>query len=488
MKTKISKTINGNSLHNNHIFQITTSFFNIIFKILFMKLKNRLIYVLLMIVSSLSSFAQNPLRKVVFTLNENESIVSNEYYLMQQFNKNRFACMVYDNVRKKSTFILNGKRIKTGNFPPDYTYNICQLHSFNVANDSNYIITFEQNDKLYINYNGIIDGGFEKIELPSKFWNFIISEKNFDYLYKLADRWYVHKNGKNKKVDFIESQYKDGKYYVFYNGNSFGPFQGTSQLQLTQSGKYGFVYYNDWYKDWHVNNNGIISKTYENISNFIILEDGKWAYIFKENGKWFVNINGSISKFYDDVKNLNFSADGKWAYSFKEYGKWYINENGSFSKAYDDVIDLIILQNGKLAYCFIEDQKTRVNINGSISKGYEMVSDLEVSEDGKWSYQFKENGNWFINNNGIINNGFSSINTDNNGNLIFWGDPGELEISSANKEHSFYSSYKYEYVVIDGRPIGKSPAIQSWYDEKKNTFIWTAIEGKELLTYEYKLD
>jgi len=78
------------------------------------------IYFLLMIVSSLCAFAQNPLRKVVFTLNENESIVSNEYYLMQQFNKNRFACMVYDNVRKKSTFIFNGKRIKTGNFPPEY--------------------------------------------------------------------------------------------------------------------------------------------------------------------------------------------------------------------------------------------------------------------------------------------------------------------------------------------------------------------------------
>ena len=445
-----------------------------------------------MISSSLWAFGQNPLRKVVFTLNENESIVSNEYYLMQQFNKNRFACMVYDNLRKKSTFILNGKRIKTGNFPPEYADDLCELHSFNVANDSNYIITYQQNNKWYINFNGFIDGGFEDIKVPPRTWDLITTEKTYDYLYKLADRWYAHKYGKNKKIDFIESQYKDGKYYVFYNGNSFGPYQGASQFQLTKSGKYGFAYYNDWYKDWHVNNNGIISKSYEYISDFIILEDGKWAYIFKENEKWFVNINGSISKFYDQVKNLNFSADGKWAYSFKEYGKWYINDNGSFSKAYDDISDLIILQSGKFAFSFIEDKKSYVNINGSISKGYEMVSDILVSEDGKWSYHFKEYGNWFINNNGNISNGFSSIITDNKGNLTWWGDrireQDENEILSKNKEHSFYSSYKYEYVVVDGRPIGKSPAIQSWYDEKKNTFIWTAIEGKELLTYEYKLD
>jgi hypothetical protein len=445
-----------------------------------------------MIASSLCSFAQNPLRKVVFTLNENESIVSNEYYLLQQFNKNRFACMVYDNVRKKSTFIFNGKRIKTGNFPPEYADDQCELQSFNVANDSNYIITYQQNNKLYINFNGFIDGGFEEIKVPPRSWDLVTTEKTYDYLYKLADRWYVHKNGKNKKIDFIESQYKEGKYYVFFNGNSFGPFQGVSQFQLTKTGKYGFAYYNDWYRDWHVNNNGIISKAYENVSNFMISEDGKWAFTFKENGKWFVNINGSISKFYENVNNLIISTSGKSAYCFQENGKWYINDNGNISKAYDDVSDLIFLQDGKLAFSFKEGEKWRVNIAGNISKGYESIRYISVSEDGKWSYQFYENGKWYTNNNGNINIGFSSIMTDNKGNLTWWGDlireQDENEILSKNKEHSFYSSYKYEYVVIDGRPIGKSPAIQSWYDEKKNTFIWTAIEGKELLIYEYKLD
>jgi len=457
-----------------------------------MNLKSLSIYVLLMIVSSSSSFAQNTLRKVVFTLNENESIVSNEYYLMQKFNKNRFACMVYDNIRKKSTFILNGKRIKTGNFPPKYDDDQCELYSFNVANDSNYIIKYQQNNKWYINFNGFIDGGFEELMVPPRTGLFKTTEKNCDYMYKLADRWYAHKNGKNKKIDYIQSQYKDGKDYVIYNGISFGPYQYISDLQITKSGKYGFAYYNDWDKAWHVNINGITSKTYESISDFMILEDGKWAFTFKENGKRFVNINGSISKFYENVNNLIISTGGKSVYCFQENGKWYINDNGNISKPYEYVCDLIILQDGKLAFRFKEGGKYYLNIAGNISNGYVSTTKIIMSEDGKWSYYFYEDGKWNENNNGNIIYGFSSISTDNKGNITWWGDrirqQDENEILSKNKEHSFYSSYKYEYVVIDGRPIGKSPAIQSWYDEKKNTFIWTAIEGKELVIYEHKLD
>ena len=62
-----------------------------------------------------------------------------------------------------------------------------------------------------------------------------------------------------------------------------------------------------------------------------------------------------------------------------------------------------------------------------------------------------------------------------------------LELYSSDKEHSFYSSYNYEYVVIDGNRFSKSPALHAWYDKDKNAFIWNAVEGKELVVYEYKL-
>ena len=63
-----------------------------------------------------------------------------------------------------------------------------------------------------------------------------------------------------------------------------------------------------------------------------------------------------------------------------------------------------------------------------------------------------------------------------------------LKFYSTDKKHVFLSNYGYDFVTIDGTPYGKSPCIQAWYDEKKNAFIWNAIEGKELVVYEYKLD
>jgi hypothetical protein len=62
-----------------------------------------------------------------------------------------------------------------------------------------------------------------------------------------------------------------------------------------------------------------------------------------------------------------------------------------------------------------------------------------------------------------------------------------IDIYSENLEHTMISDYRYEYVVIDGESYGKSPAFQAWYDSDKKSFIWSAIEGKELVVYEFKL-
>lgn len=62
-----------------------------------------------------------------------------------------------------------------------------------------------------------------------------------------------------------------------------------------------------------------------------------------------------------------------------------------------------------------------------------------------------------------------------------------VETMSADRQHSFFSDYAYEYVVIDGQPVGKSPALYAWYNKSSNSFVWNSIEGKELVVYEYML-
>ena len=54
--------------------------------------------------------------------------------------------------------------------------------------------------------------------------------------------------------------------------------------------------------------------------------------------------------------------------------------------------------------------------------------------------------------------------------------------------HFFHANIGYNFVVIDGNSYGKGYAVQAWYDEKKNAFVWTAVEDRELVVYEYKLN
>ena len=54
--------------------------------------------------------------------------------------------------------------------------------------------------------------------------------------------------------------------------------------------------------------------------------------------------------------------------------------------------------------------------------------------------------------------------------------------------HSFYFSYDYDYVVIDGQRFGKAFPFEYRYDKDKNAFVWYCLEGRDLTIYEYALD
>ena len=55
--------------------------------------------------------------------------------------------------------------------------------------------------------------------------------------------------------------------------------------------------------------------------------------------------------------------------------------------------------------------------------------------------------------------GIGVVGNEFNDNVTHWVTASEYDFTSQNDKHSFYSSYQYEYVVIDGRPYGKTPAI-----------------------------
>jgi hypothetical protein len=417
-----------------------------------MKSKNLLLSLLLLVATvATSAFGQNPKREVVFTLNANEVIYENEYALFQTLNQNRFTCITHDTITDKYTFVFNGQRIKT----VSEKYDIVHLDYVNLGEAKGYAFSYEENGKWYINYHGVVDGGFEDILWKDDYY-VRTSERDYDYLYKLAGRWYTSKNGKRKKANAIERIYKDGQDYVNVDGSVGGPYDDIDYLRLTESGKY--------------------------------------AYSYKDNDKYYVNINGSIvGGHFDDIDDLRLTESGKYAYRYNDNGKWYVNINGStVGGPYDEYIyGLTLTEDGKYAYIYEDDNnKYYINVNGSTVGGpYEShycyisyTKDLTLTEDGKYSYRFQKDRKYYINTNGVV--------TEDRAYRIFEGayNHDDLDLTSKDGKHSFYSSYEYEYVVIDGRPYGKSPAINAWYDESKNAFIWNAVERRELVVYEYKLD
>jgi hypothetical protein len=511
-----------------------------------------------------SAFGQTPQREVVFTLNANEVIYKNEYALFQTLNQNRFACITHDTITNKYTFVFNGQRIKTvSEIRKDY---IDCIDYVNPGEAKGYAFSYKENGKWYINYHGVVDGGFENMRWEDDY-DVRTSERDYDYLYKLVGSWYTSKNGKKKRANVIERIYKDGQYYVNVDGSTVGgPYDDIDDYTFTESGKYTYSYkdndkyyvningsivggpYDDIddytftesgkyaysYKDndeYYVNINGsIVGEPYDYIHYLTFTESGKYAYRYADNGKYYVNINGSIvgrlsddynpyigyirltesgkyayeyednDKYYvningsivggpyDDIDYLTLTESGKYAYRYKENDndKWYVNVNGStVGGSYDEYIyDLRLTESGKYAYKYKDNGKWYANINGSTVGPYDYIGDLTLTEGGKYSYDFRKDRKNYINTNGVVtvDKAYRIFDTDNYEKAL-----DLLDLTSKDGKHSFYSSYKYEYVVIDGRPYGKSPAINGWYNESKNAFIWNAVEGRELVVYEYKL-
>lgn len=419
------------------------------------------------------SVGQNPKREVIFTMNPNEVIFQDEYFAYNYFGQNRFACILRDTITDKYTFVFNGKRVlsstemigvnylnlnETNGYAVHYysngvdynniTLNIRGTVYENVDDwyaDENYeniSYTTEKQDGYYMHYRGMTDGPFEKIEF----------NKDYDYTYLLAGKWWGHRNGKNELMpedtsNKIYTAYEDGKYYLYVNGTKSQAYDSYIHLYTTKSGKYAYTYENSTNKKnerTYVNINGTETIIYGNILDLILNESGKYLYSYRENGKWYININGSVSQSYDDVGRLYLLTEsGKYAYTYTKNQKIYVNINGNtVSGGYSLVWSLLLAESGKYAYYHqINGGKYCVNINGIVSQSYDGVSDLYLTKSGKYAYIYQNNGKWYVNINGIVSQGYDEITNDNG--YLF-------HLYESGKYAYVYQNNGKEYLNING--------------------------------------
>ena len=288
----------------------------------------RIITLIIALCATFSLLAQNSnlKREVLFTLGENEEIYGSEYFAAQYLNQNRFACIVRDTLKKTYTFVFNGKLIITIN---DWI----RVNYLNVNEENGYIFYYHKEEEgYYVNCKGVEDGSFEDVSFNPSYYK-LDYDGDYDFFYKLAGRWYVHKDGRNKLIpqkennktkNEISFEREKNKYYVTINGVRIPNQQGYDMvydyLKLTESGKYAYMYRNNGKS--YVNINGKSSQGYDDVYGDVKLtESGKYAYKYSDNDKYYVNINGTIHGAYDDL------------YSHANY-PFYINDNGDFSFYY----------------------------------------------------------------------------------------------------------------------------------------------------------
>jgi len=163
-------------------------------------------------ISVQTSFAQsnNLKREVVFTLRENEVIGSGEYKFSQSVDRYNFVCIIYNKATKRNTFVFNGKRIVEENENLKFSEWLSDFIT-DLTQENGYIFHFwkEEDGKTnhYVNYKGKVNGPFENVQIGKC----VSSGKiDFEYLYQIADEWYVHKsNGQNKNVRMYEASISD---------------------------------------------------------------------------------------------------------------------------------------------------------------------------------------------------------------------------------------------------------------------------------------
>ena len=474
-----------------------------------------LVLVLLIPYFKMSHAQTNQTKKeVLLTLGKNEILISDEYYVSQKLDKNHFACMVEDTISNKQSFIFNGQRVFSGE---PYSFTVLD---FDVNSKNDYKIRFKENDKFMVKCRGRVEGPFEDVVGYKSRLYYVNLDKvpeKFDYFYQLADRWYSSYKGEITQLEPKSretwSSYgtirtkvlENGKWMhvlEVYSGNdsqkfvtedsivNFGGSLENLAIIYLKNGRYYFKF--DDKTSAPFNADHLNSREYNN-SN-IYVSGSNYMYTYKKDGKTFININGNISApITGGVRNAKILPDGSYVYAIYNAKKCNIVINGKRSSDMDELDGIEFNKNGYI-YVYRNGEQDFININGRRSKGYIDIHALDFKKDGTYSYRYIEKDGWiYENKNGIVKRTqnrkipeYTYVYTS--GHRLFENSTEKYELISSNNKHNFYTNYRYDYVIIDGKRYGNAPAIKAWYDNTNNTFAWNAWEDKDLVFYELQLD
>lgn len=457
--------------------------------------------------SSIWSFAQTSslTKKLLYTLQPHEIIYGDEALTSLKKNVSNFCLITYDTLSDKNSFVYNGKRMLTLN-DSDYFW----VETLNL-NQNGFSLQYRKDGQDYLISNGTTIGPYEDIFL-------LRCEKTNElgYFYKLGSKYYFKVNNEkygpflqsHSGINLIDSQKSflglynwsaqvtasvanqqtfemidnGGELTVLLNGKIIDTRRGLRKYNVSSGNSYGYLcdantnYSSNLYLELMVNGvsrgNHLASEfKYDDI--FFMNQSDCYYSKIESTGLHAMYKNDRVM--YRNIKEIiSYSPEGNILYKDAN-GYFYANNKKILSNDVDYLYSANIENENSYACYYFQDEKAYVKSSQGFFGPYLNVSDLKLT-NGVLSFSFiDENYVRYAYRDGKINL--------NDVNLNFFDIQGNSSFSYGN--HSFESSYEYNFVVIDGESFGKSPALQAWIDPVEKKFYWTALEKSEYVLYTY---
>jgi hypothetical protein len=127
-----------------------------------------------------------------------------------------------------------------------------------------------------------------------------------------------HLSFSNDGSKYCFSFFKEDKFFVRYNGKTFGPFEGLTDLRMSPDGSTWGIRYDIGYNIFIQINENIKLGPFSEVKNPVFSPSGSsFAFHFSKDEKWYAQINNEFFGPFDDVSQITFSSDGsKYCFTY----------------------------------------------------------------------------------------------------------------------------------------------------------------------------
>lgn len=329
--------------------------------------------------------AQNPTRKVLYTLAPDEVILYDEYLIQCKFDGYRFAFVVTDTLTDKCTFVFNSKRIP---LPWSRVTELGMADFIGYIDPTlpdGYVIKEWDRDGYYVNKGGKREGPYERVWW-SKDWDWRTKLGNpVSYHYVLANKVFENTGGRIS-TSTVTKVLDDG--VVAYNGTVR---KLEHDLWPNVKGRnYFYTKDGDWYLNgkFITNREDIIGEPYVN-------NRGDYAYTAKgeKDSQNYVVKNGvRITDGKEFARCYCLTESGELVY--QTANKLYLPEvpEGIETQANTNIYSFHYYDANHYAFinqvpCYPPKPNTYVKVSGMADRGpYGYACGLEYFDNGRYAY------------------------------------------------------------------------------------------------------